>query len=269
MTAVLSIFITNDVALMVVVPITLATKVADLEKVIVLEAMAANGGSSISPFGNPQNIFIYFHFNIHFLDFIKEIFPLFLVSTALIILLTPKKSVFSSMGKYIIFDKKTFLYLVFFAVFIAAVLGFLPLWVGFFIILPLIFIDRQLFKVDYFLLGTFFFFFGFTDNIHHVFNIHFHKPSQVFLYSAFLSQVISNVPATLFLADFVHHWQALLWGVSVGGFGNLIGSLANLIAYKLYVKEKGNSLKFFLTFHIIGYIFFIAGIVLFFLIYIC
>ncbi len=260
LTAFLSMFITNDVSLMVVLPLTLAMKLPDVEKVVILEAIASNGGSSLSPFGNPQNIFIYFHYDVHFLDFIKEIFPLFAVSMFLLLVFTPKyPAVKPSLGKSS-FDKKGYIYAFLFIVFVIAVLGFLPLWIGFLLLVFLFFSNKEFLKIDYFLIGTFFFFFGFTDNIDYAFSIHFHNPFEVFIYSAFLSQIISNVPATLFLADFTNHWKDLLWGVSVGGFGNIIGSLANLIAFRMYARRYRQTGKFLLKFHIFGYIFFLAGI---------
>jgi len=90
---------------------------------------------------------------------------------------------------------------------------------------------------------------------------------EVFLYSALGSQIISNFPSTLFFADFTNNWRALLWGVSVGGFGNLIGSLASLITYRLYKSHRQEQKKFLVKFHLYGYVAFILGCGLFFLLF--
>jgi len=87
------------------------------------------------------------------------------------------------------------------------------------------------------------------------------------LLSAAASQFISNVPAVLLLAKATTQWQALLWGANVGGFGSLVGSLANLIAYKLYIRHENtnNTALFTAKFFIIGYAAFFVGVSLYFL----
>ncbi|ADY72936.1 Citrate transporter [Desulfurobacterium thermolithotrophum DSM 11699] len=265
-TAFISAFITNDVALIVIVPLTLLMKIPKLELLIVLEAMAANSGSALSPFGNPQNIFIYYHYNLHFKEFVETIFPFVFVSLILLILLTPKgKEKIKPMEEEVKYSRESYLLLFFFGTFILSVLKFIPLWVGILPIIYALFFNREILKINYFLLFTFFFFFGLTDNLVHTLNLRLENPTEVFLYSAIGSQIMSNVPATPFFADFTNQWKPLLWGVNVGGFGNLIGSLANLIVYKLYVEKFGNSKKIFIKFHVIGYLFFIVGILTFFI----
>ncbi len=265
-TAFISAFVTNDVALIIVVPLTLLMKVPNVELLVVLEAMAANGGSALSPFGNPQNIFIYYHYNLHFKEFLEAIFPLVLVSIILLVLLTPKGKEKVEVAEEVEYSEESYLLLSFLGIFILSVLKFLPLWTGILPISYALLFNREILKVDYFLLLTFFFFFGLTDNLLHVLNVKLEDSTQVFLYSAIGSQVMSNVPATLFFADFTNQWKPLLWGVNVGGFGNLIGSLANLIAYKLYVERFRESKKLLIKFHLIGYLFFLAGVIAFFVI---
>ena len=69
-----------------------------------------------------------------------------------------------------------------------------------------------------------------------------------------MSQGISNVPAAIMLAEFSKDWRALAFGVSVGGFGIAIGSLANLIAVRLS-GEKG----MWTPFHIVSIPFWIVA----------
>ncbi len=265
-TAFISAFITNDVALIIVVPLTFLMKIPKVESLVVLEAMAANSGSALSPIGNPQNIFIYYHYNLHFKEFVEVIFPLVLVSLILLIFLTPKGKEKVKTVEEVKYSWESYLLLLFFVIFILSVLKFIPLWAGVLPIIYALFFNREILKIDYFLLLTFFFFFGLTDNLVHILNVKFENPTEVFLYSAIGSQIMSNVPATLFFADFTNQWEPLLWGANVGGFGNLIGSLANLIAYKLYVERFENSGKLLIKFHLIGYLFFIAGILTFFIV---
>ena len=112
-------------------------------------------------------------------------------------------------------------------------------------VLPIIYavmFDRRSLKIDYFLLITFLAFSGQLDEDPEV------QPFG------------SNVPNALLFADFTSNWRALLWGVSVGGYGNLIGSLANFISYRFYKVKHPNTRDFMLKFHLYGYLFFSIGI---------
>ncbi len=262
----LSMLITNDVALLAVVPITLAMRVRRKVELVILEALAANAGSALTPFGNPQNMFIYYHYDLHFLQMFETIFPLVAICGVVLLFLA---FLFGTSEVLIVrtpsFSKQAYLYLTFFVLFALAVLKLLPLWLGLLPVFCSLFKVRKLLKIDYFLLGTFLAFFGFTDNLHHAFGITMHSSGEVFWYSLILSQLISNVPATLFLADFTHNWKALLWGVNVGGFGDLIGSLATLIAYRFVSKEEEFSWSTLLRFHVYGFFFLVLGIFLFYL----
>ncbi|AIF70097.1 hypothetical protein PAP_08580 [Palaeococcus pacificus DY20341] len=266
LTAVLSMFITNDVALLTVVPLTLALEIENVEMLIILETIAANGASALTPFGNPQNIFIYYHYHVHPAEFVKTIAPFTFMSIAFVLLLSWKNTNIQHFNANVAkLQEKAYLYLTFFLLFIMAVLRIVPLLIG---IIPIVYAfikDREALKVDYFLLGTFLAFFGFTDNMMHIISLSLDSPQKVFLTSALLSQVISNVPSTLLLADFTENWRALLWGVSVGGYGTLIGSLASLISYRLYKAKYGNSKEYLVRFHIYNVLAFIVGIITWFL----
>ena len=267
-TMVLSMFVTNDVALLLIVPLTLKLNTNRRDLLVILETLAANAGSALTPFGNPQNLFIYWFYHLHPLEFIKVIVPFsvcffvllsigsFFIKTEILPNHESKKPLF----------KKVFLYLSFLIMFILSILKILPLTVGLFIIAFVLIFDRKCLKIDYILLGTFFCFFGFTDNMIQIIKITIENPSQVFLLSAIFSQFISNVPSALLFSDFTHNWRALLWGVNVGGFGNLIGSLANLIAYRFIILDQRESKSFVLKFHILGYIAFLLGCLLYFII---
>ena len=151
-------------------------------------------------------------------------------------------------------------------VFALAVLRVLPLPVGVAVIGYALVFDRRALRVDYFLLCSFLFFFGLADNIKLLVESRMNHTGHIFLLSALASQAISNVPATLLFAKFTTDWQALLWGASVGGFGSLFGSLANLIAYKLYARHESSRRvgAFTLRFLVLGYLAFFVAIGLYF-----
>ncbi len=267
--AFLSMFITNDVALLCSVPITIISNVSYKSTIVILQAVAVNALSSLVPTGNPQNMFIYLFYNLHIKDFVLTILPFsvisFIVVVFIAIALDLKKQDIAntkadkpSKGLWI---NTLMLFLV-----ILIVLRIVPIYFGFFIVLYILLFNRKALIIDYILLATFFVFFGLTDNLKQIIHFGLSSKHSVFIISSLLSQIMSNVPAALFLSDFTSNWRQLLWGVSVGGFGSLIGSLANLISYRLYVTQIGYSKAFLLKFFIINYAFFILGIALYFLI---
>jgi Na+/H+ antiporter NhaD/arsenite permease-like protein len=118
---------------------------------------------------------------------------------------------------------------------ILAVLHTLPLPVVVFIFIFALIFDPESLRIDYALLATIFSLFIVSDYLSDIIKTIL-PHTHIFALSTLLSQIISNVPATLLLAKITPHWEALLWGVNAGGFGLLIGSLANLIAYRFYVR---------------------------------
>ncbi len=270
LTAVLSMFVTNDVALLTMVPLTLALDLKRKHILVILEALSANAASALTPFGNPQNIFIFYYYHIPSTVFIHAILPFFLIFMGLIVVLAwregdgeapehrnphaPRETL----------DRRGYVYGILFVISIVAVLKFAPLWLGAIPLAYAVIADRRSLKIDWLLLLTFFAFFGLTDNLVHLLKFHLTTPSRVFLFSAMGSQVISNVPSALLFADFTKHWSALLWGVSVGGFGNLIGSLASLIAYRFYQAKVSDTKSFLVAFHLYGYALFGMGVLAYF-----
>jgi len=265
-----SMLVTNDVALLTIVPLTMLLHVEGKAWLVILEALAANAGSALSPFGNPQNLFIYWHYGIPFPDFVREIAPfsiVFLVFLSLGALAFREKGQPTPAGELRPLSPSAYFYLGALALFTLVILRVLPLYAGLAIVAYVLFLDRGSLRVDYALLATFACFFGFTDNLRTLLTGVLAHPHHTFLLAALLSQLISNVPAALLLADFAEHWRSLLWGVSVGGFGNLIASLANLIAYRLYVRQERQGARgFLIRFHIVGYLAFLVGAILYFLI---
>jgi len=260
--------VTNDVALLTLVPMTMLLRVRRKDWLVILEVLAANAGSALSPFGNPQNLFIYWHYHVALGDFVRVIG---LFSLAFLVLLGIAAWVLQVEGTTesreagaevrVSWSREGGIYLAALGVVALVVLRVLPLAVAGGVLVWVFWRDRKSLHVDYALLATFACFFGFTDNLRVLLATALAHPRHVFLLSAGLSQIISNVPAALLLADFTPHWHALLWGVSVGGFGSLIGSLANVIAYRIYVREtEGEALRFALRFHAVSYVAFFVGV---------
>ena len=265
----LSMLITNDVSLIIIVPVTLLLEIKRKDILIIFEALSANAGSALTPIGNPQNLFIYWFYNINPKAFISEIFPfsiLFLLILIILSLFLTNNKELKITEKTVKIEKRGFIYAGLFLILILSVLHLLPVWSGLFIFIYSLIFDRKSLKIDYALILTFLFFFGLAANLKNLFLYKIENPEHIFIFSALLSQIISNVPAALLFAKFTTNWKALLWGVNTGGFGSLFGSLANLIAYKLYVnhKDTNNILQFTLKFLVIGYVFLFAGLLFYF-----
>ncbi|NOY45841.1 MAG: citrate transporter [Deltaproteobacteria bacterium] len=263
-TALLSMAVTNDVALFVAVPVTTALETDGGDLLVILETLAANAGSALSPIGNPQNLFIYWFYRLHALEFVRAIAPFTAVCLGAILLTSlaipaPPASRIPTRTSRL--TPSGGAYLAFLALFALAILKIVPLWVGAAPLLYAALFDRGTLRVDYALLLIFACIFGLTDNVLALAPTTVGGGRRTFWYAAFGSQVLSNVPAAVFMADFTPSWKPLLWGVSVGGFGSLIASLANLIAYRLYRDHTRSPRAFLLKLHAAGYLAFAVGCV--------
>lgn len=264
----LSMLVTNDVSLIVIVPLTLSLNINHKDILVILETLAANAGSALTPFGNPQNLFIYWFYEIDSATFIKAIAPFSLVFLAILVvsslfIKTKNNSTTSNLPKKI--NKKAYVYGILLFTILLTVLHVLPVASGLLVIIFALLFDRKALHVDYALLFSFFFFFGLAENIKLLLSPESNHSHHIFLLSALSSQIISNVPATLLFAKFTTNWEALLWGASAGGFGSLFGSFANLIAYKIYVTHKNtnDTASFTAKFILIGYMAFFLSIALY------
>lgn len=243
--------ITNDVALLTFVPLTIAVaRLAGFNPafLVILQTLAANLGSSLTPMGNPQNLFLYEFFRIPTIGFISTTLPMVLLGAVWLVMLSLRignRPLRFQLDDVQVADRRLLVgYLLLFLLVVLSILRFLPYQViSLLIVIVVLFQDRRLFEqVDYFLLGTFICFFIFIDNLTRIPAVSAYMgtilatPGRTCLAGAFLSQVISNVPSAIMLASFTTHWPALLIGVNVGGMGTLIASLASVIAYRLYAK---------------------------------
>ena len=240
----LSMLVTNDAALVVAVPLTLALDVSRKDLLVILQALAANAGSALTPFGNPQNLYIYWFYDVSVTQFMAAIAPFSLVFLGLLVVISLTLRTGRGDGgtpRDRTVDGTSYLYGALLCIVLLAVLHILPVWAVLVVVLYALVFDRRALRVDYALLFSFLFFFGLAENIRLLVESGIQHSDNIFLFSALASQLISNVPVTLLLAKFTAHWEAVLWGASTGGFGSLFGSFANLIAYKLYLNHPGAS----------------------------
>ena len=246
---------TNDVALITFVPFALevlaqAGEERRIVPVVALQTVAANLGSMATPIGNPQNLYLYAHFQIPLPDFFAVTLPLALASGLLLALclrLLPSRPL-SLEGRLEEVARPggglLRLYLLLFLLCLCGVARLCPVWA----LVPAVLLcvlaadRRTLRRVDYALLLTFAGFFLFVGNLSRV--PLFHDVFQRLLYhhelvcAAAVSQVISNVPAALLLSGFTDDAAALLAGTNLGGLGTLIASMASLISYKLLSRAR-------------------------------
>lgn len=282
-----SMFITNDVSLITFVPFAMLTlRKCNQEKllipVIIVQTLAANLGSMLTPIGNPQNLYLYNLAEMKMSTFIGIIGPYTLTSGILLLLsvavVCRKKekiefTLEENNGDHEIekerlhlrrkTHQKNAVYLILFLMSLLGVVRVLPYYVAFIVVFVTVFImDRQVLKtVDYSLILTFIAFFIFTGNIGEIETIRnvlqeFVSGREVGVGIA-ASQVISNVPAALLLSGFTKDYAKLLVGVNIGGLGTLIASMASLISYKIYAhhynEQKGKYFRWF-TIANVGYL---------------
>lgn len=268
-TFVLSMIVTNDIALIVIVPLTLSLNTDQKDILVILEALAANAGSALTPFGNPQNLFIYWFYHIAPTDFVAAIAPFSIVFFVLLLIGSAVVKISNNRDheiKIIKIKYSVYIYGAFLLIIILSVFRIIPIYIGIIVILYCIIFDRKNLNVDYGLLFTFLFFFGLSENIKIMLASNLKYSEHIFILSALSSQVVGNVPAALLFAKFTTQWKMLLWGTNVGGFGNIMASFANLIAYKFYIRhERGNKIALFtIKFICLGYLMFFLGIGLYF-----
>lgn len=258
-----SMLIANDMALLTFLPLgyfvlSSTGKQKYMAFTFIMQNVAANLGGMLTPFGNPQNLYLYTKFNIPTGEFVATMLPPFCISIALITLccLFVKKEPLEIAEEETNLPKaRTVAYSVLFVLSIVIVFRVIPFWIGLIVVpLALLFLDRKALKdVDYGLLFTFVAFFIFAGNmariptVQRLFSTLMSK--SPLLVSALSCQFISNVPSAILLSQFTSDWRALLVGVNIGGVGTLISSLASLITFREYTKrEPGKAGKYILLF---------------------
>ncbi|MDB5972718.1 MAG: Citrate transporter [Hydrocarboniphaga sp.] len=250
LSAALAAIVTNDVCLFLLVPLTRAlAQQAELPlaRIVALEALAVNAGSALTPIGNPQNLFLWQVSGIGFADFVLMMLPSVAIMLGLLLLTAWRAlpagpvSLRSTGAQQRPAMRLLWTSAGLFLPFVLA-LNFHLLWPAL-IVVTLVFLiaHRQLLlQVDWTLLLIIALMFIDMRLLAALPAVHAWLGSlpigsglNAYLAALLTSQVLSNVPAAILLAPFVHDLPALAAGVSVGGFGLFIGSLANLIALRL------------------------------------
>ncbi len=250
-----SMFLTNDVALITFVPFAIMLlpmigKEDKLITIVVLQTIAANLGSMLTPLGNPQNLYLYSISELSLLSFIKIVLPPWLMSLALItipVFFMKNEEINNNESQYLPprDKKREICYWILFFLCLLTVVGVIKSFyiTGIAVLVGVFFINRKvLAHVDYFLLLTFVCFFLFIYNIKQIPTVNEFLLNiingRVFVVGLLTSQIISNVPASLLLSGFTTEYKSLILAVDVGGLGTLIASLASLISFKLYASCK-------------------------------
>lgn len=248
-----SMLIANDMALLTFLPLgffvlNTTSKQKYMAFTFIMQNIAANLGGMLTPFGNPQNLYLYTKFNIPNGEFMSIMAPPFIISIILITLcciMFVRPEPLEIKGDKVKLPKgKTALYLCLFALSIAIVFRSIPYLIGLVVITAVLaFVDRDaLKKVDYPLLLTFVFFFIFAGNMARIDEVRetfsYMLGKNTMLFSVASCQVISNVPSAILLSQFTGNYRELLIGVNIGGAGTLIASLASLITFREYTKHN-------------------------------
>lgn len=279
-------FITNDVSLVTFVPLTILIfkgirKEKHLLEIVILENIAAISGAFLTPFGNPQNLFIYTNTAVSPTSFILHMVPMWSVgliglyfAVSFIFRKDPKEPIYlderidhespdpDKRGLRIFYLVLLFLLLI---EIITRIFNFIDIVM--IVLAALLIFDRKVFKkVDYYLLSTFFFFFLFSSSVADIPIVKEYLSSHVggneYWWGLGISQIISNVPGTALLLDFSTNYTALLYGVNAAGMGTIVGSLASLITFSIYNKEYPEEKKnFFKYFHFFSLCFLVLYIV--------
>jgi Na+/H+ antiporter NhaD/arsenite permease-like protein len=260
--AILAAVITNDVALFLVIPLTLAlARITRLPivRLVIFQALAVNAGSALSPIGNPQNIFLWQTSEVGFVAFTLAMLPMALpfilvIGTGILLAFSKRPLSLEALPERAErVNRKIFW----------PTLAMYPLFLyaleqgqGWIASLLLMIIyafwqKRRLLEIDWALLLLFVLMFANLGMLTQLSRMHLlaewllNLPGLDLTAGVLLSQIISNVPAAIFLEPFSSDWQQLAWGVNIGGFGLAIGSMANLIALRL-ARQPGLFFQFHL-----------------------
>lgn len=263
-----SMILANDMALLTFLPLgwyvlNSTNNRQALAFTFIMQNIAANLGGMVTPFGNPQNLYLYSYYHIETREFVQIMLPIFLAATLLIVVvclfvkntpLTLEKE-----ENYTLDYKRTLIYSVLFAASILIVFRIVPYIIGTIIItLLLLLLDKKAIrKVNYPLLATFCVFFIFSGNISRIPAVSeffsWLLPKNTLLIGILSCQVISNVPSAVLLSHFTNDYQSLLPAVNIGGLGTIIASLASLITISEYRLHDPKGLKrYFVKFSVLN-----------------
>lgn len=281
-----SMLITNDVALITFVPFTfivlnmiLGEKAEKLVvPVVVMQTIAANLGSMLTPIGNPQNLYLYGKTTMSFVEFLLFMLPYTIVA---FVILTVWCFVFPYQGEkrvelqlkesisLVAYKKQLVIYGILFAICLLEVAHVLPYQLVLAVVLVVVFfMDKEVLgRVDYALLFTFIGFFIFIGNMGRVpaFNAFIQNiiNGNEILTGVVASQFMSNVPAALLLSGFTDKYELLIVGTNLGGLGTLIASMASLISFKYIGKEYKHLRGKYMIYFTVANILFLAVLMIY------
>lgn len=279
-----SMFVTNDVSLIIFVPLTILLfraggKERFLLPVLTLENIAAVRGSLLMPFGSPQNLFLFGQAEVTAWHFMLHMLPLCALSAVLLIcfiLFFYRRDLREPIGTEAADTPwhpegrvRRIVYLALFVLVLLVIVTRTRFWYAAVavVLLTVLATDRTLFaKVDYVLLLTFLCFFVFSSSITANPKISAVLRRAVagneYWWGIGLSQLISNVPATIVLYPFTRNFAGLIYGVDTAGLCSLIGSLASVINYRIYVREyPGSGGRFIKVFTLVSWAFFLLVVI--------
>lgn len=262
-----SMLFTNDVALIAFVPLTAAlfeNRPKTMIYVIAVQTAAANAGSMLTPFGNPQNLYLYDRYDMTAEEFFAVTLPVGALSAVLIFVLcmfikNEPLNTHSRRGAVIRNKRYLALYAALFLLCLLAVFGKVGVITTFAsVCIVAAIIDMRIFAaVDYGLLATFAFFFIFVGNVRNIGAVNDFitrlMDGREMLASAAVSQVISNVPAAVMLSGFTENARALVLGTNIGGLGTIVASLASLISFRIYLEtDEAKPLRYLAVFTLVN-----------------
>ncbi len=266
-----SMLLANDMALLTFLPLGyFVLKSTDNKQAMaftfIMQNIAANLGGMVTPFGNPQNLYLYSYYGIGTMEFIKIMLPSFLAATAMIVgcclFVKPTPLTLKNNEDYVLDKKKTFIYSALFVASILIVFRVVPyIWGTVLITIALFFLDKDSIKeVNYPLLATFCVFFVFSGNMARIPAVsaffEYLLPKNTLLFGILSCQFISNVPSAVLLSHFTGDYASLLPAVNIGGCGTLIASLASLITFSEFKKHQLEKVKgYVIKFSIINFSF--------------
>lgn len=254
-TALLSTLLTNDVGLFVMLPLTLGLRTTiklPITRLIIFEALAANAGSALTPIGNPQNLFLWQLSHLSFLDYVSAMLPLVCMLMIPLVLLTSiafpglKLAVEEDLTAAPIKKKLLFLSLAMYVPFLILTDHHYAIPALLFVLAAFLFAQRDVAaRIDWPLLLVFILMFVDLRLVAQLPLLHtwmesvgLAHPQRLFLAGIVASQFISNVPAAILLAEYSKDWRLIAFAVNVGGFGFVLGSLANIIALRMAPDKK-------------------------------
>ena len=257
--------VTNDVALFVVIPFTViagAMSEFDVEDAVVLEVIATNLLGCLTPLGNPQNLFVYHRSGWSAPQFIATMAPFVAWSAGglLLAIFFLRRSTAIEASRVTLPQRKPAAAIagaVCFALVLLEIAHIAPAWIPALAATAcaIALLGRRIFAIDLSIVPLFLFAFVIVEGMR-TFDLHTIMRGSTYWVAVALSQVISNVPATVLMTPFAEpRWRELLYGVNAGGCGTIVASLANLLAWRIYVRESNRDPRFFWRLTAINFVF--------------